>query len=157
MKQIFIATVLALTLLFNSGCFLLLVAGGAVAGTAYVLGELEATVDGSLDQADAAVAKALKKLELCQFLQRSLFSARLPGNFLQHKKLENAWEGKSTRAVASLWWSCVMTHPMDWRRERSGGHGLQRQTGWEDTGEAWQKKAKRLRLHTCILHFCMLG
>ena len=64
MKQIFIATVLALTLLFNSGCFLLLVAGGAVAGTAYVLGELEATVDGSLDQADAAVAKALKKLEL---------------------------------------------------------------------------------------------
>ncbi|MCH2207234.1 MAG: DUF3568 domain-containing protein [Lentisphaerales bacterium] len=64
MKQIFIATVLALTLLLNAGCFLVLVAGGAVAGTAYVLGKLEATVDGNLDQVDAAVAKALKNLEL---------------------------------------------------------------------------------------------
>lgn len=64
MKQIFIATVLALTLMFNSGCFLVLVAGSAVAGTAFVLGKLESTLDGNLSQTDTAVSKALKKLEL---------------------------------------------------------------------------------------------
>ena len=63
MRQFFLAITLTLTMFLSSGC-LLLVAGGAVAGTAYVLGELESAVDGNLAQTDVAAAKALKNLEL---------------------------------------------------------------------------------------------
>ena len=49
-------------MLLNSGC-LLLVAGGAVAGTAFALGKLESLVDGNLKKVDTATSKALQEMK----------------------------------------------------------------------------------------------
>lgn len=63
MKKLVVASFLVVSTLLNSGC-LLFVAGGAAAGTAYVLGTLEASLEGDIKKSDYAVTKALKKLEL---------------------------------------------------------------------------------------------
>lgn len=62
MKHFFASIVLATTLFLSSGC-LLLVGGGAIAGTAYVMGKLESTLSSNITKSDAAVTKAMKKLE----------------------------------------------------------------------------------------------
>ena len=63
MKKFIMATLITLTPLITTGC-LVAVAGGAAAGTAYVLGKLESSLEADLKKSDYAVTKAMKKLEL---------------------------------------------------------------------------------------------
>ena len=63
MKQLFASIILTITMLFSTGC-LIAVAGGAAAGTAYVLGKLESSLEADLNKSDLAVSQAMKKLEL---------------------------------------------------------------------------------------------
>jgi hypothetical protein len=63
MKNIIFTMTLVMTLLLNSGCFLLLVGAGAGAGTAHVMGKDKANLEATLKQVDTAILKAGKNLD----------------------------------------------------------------------------------------------